>query len=404
MITAQESKIDKFQGEMPSNSSDISLGVFTVVAMILMLWGYCWLKAYPSLAIPQRFTVIFGEVAGLNENAAVYVDGVRVGTVEKLEWKAKHYVNVRLRINSSELRIPVGSKFEILTNGIVGAKYVQIDLPTDAIQQGNAAMLDESSIVYGERPVRPELAVNKLAITLSDIDMKQVGRDFKADRIRLIRAADQLAILADKTMPVIDRVYPLENEMSGLTKDMRRVSRRIADVIDDPNFSSDLKETAHCAKETVLTLQSTIHELNTTLGDKPLRQDVLVALERLNSSTRNIADSMSSLQSIAGDNSLRSDIKQILQEAHSALNTVNEITSKPIGDSDLSGALKKTNDAITHFDLAARQMNQILGKRSPIMHLVFGRPGYIKEEKESKQTRTESETPILTEIHENVNN
>jgi hypothetical protein len=46
--------------------------------------------------------------------------------------------------------------------------------------------------------------------------------------------------------------------------------------------------------------------------------------------------------------------------------------------SDVRSTLHKVNDTITHLDLAAQQMNQILEKRSPLMHLMFGRPGYIK--------------------------
>jgi len=357
--------------------SDISLGIFTVVAMILLLWGFCWLKSYSSLRPPQRINVVFNEVAGLNDNAAVYVDGMRVGMVDKMQWQGEHRVLVCLRINTSILNIPTGSKFEILTNGIVGAKYVQVDLPKVEPGALPPPPLTDESVVKGEDPVRPELAVNKLAITLSDIDMKQVGRDFKADRLRLVRAADQLALLADKSMPVIDRALPLEGDLSGLTKDLRRTSKKMADMFDNPHFSSDLKETAHQAKETALSIQAAIHELNTTLGDKPLRQDLLQSFQQLNQSTANIAKSLDSLQQVTADKSLRSDLKQILQEAHSTLDTVNEITSKPMGP-DVRSTVHKANDAITRLDLAAQQMNQILGKRAPFLHLMFGRPGYVK--------------------------
>src|SRR5271154_4067032 len=309
-------------------SSDSSLGMFTVVAMILLFWGYCWLKSYSPLFPPQRINVIFKEVAGLSENANVFVDGVHVGAVDKMEWQKEHHVLVRLRIDTSILKVPVG------------AKYVQVDMPQ--VQPGEAPLppLTDEVAVKGEDPIRPELAVNKLAITLSDIDMKQVGRDFKADRLRLLHASDQLAILADKSMPVIDRAAPLEDDVKGMTKDLRRVSRKLADMFDDPHFASDLQETAREAKETAQTIKAAIHELNVTLGDKPLRHDLLQSLQQLNQSTANVAKSLDSLQQVTADKSLRSDLKQILQEAHSTLSMVNEIASKPMG-SNLRGVLQK---------------------------------------------------------------
>jgi ABC-type transporter Mla subunit MlaD len=367
--------------------SDISLGIFTVVAIVLLLWGFCWLRTYSSLLPPQRINVVFCEVAGLNENAAVYVDGMRVGLVDKMRWQSEHHVLVCLRINSLAFKIPRGSKFEILTNGIVGAKYVQVDMPEIKPGVAPPPPLTEQDAVQGEDPVRPELAVNKLAITLSEIDPKQVGQDFKADRKRLVRAADQLAILADKSMPVVDRALPLENDLSGLTKDLRRTSRKIANMFDDPHFSSDLKETARQAREAAQSIDDAIHELNATLADKPIRKDLLQSFHELNQSTAHISQSLESLQQVAADKSLRSDLKQILREAHSTLETVNEITSKPMG-ADLRSTLHETNDAITHLDLAARQMNQILAKRSPLLHLMFGRPGYIKVEKRDEKSST----------------
>lgn len=375
--------------ETAPSDSDISLGIFSALAIVILFWAYCWLKNYSLLHPPQHINVVFKEIAGLNENAGVYVDGMRAGMVDKMEWQGQHHVLVGLRIHPNILRIPAGSKFEILTNGIVGAKYVQIDLPESKPGEAPPAPLADGAVVQGEDPIRPELAVNKLAITLSEIDMRQVGRDFKADRQRLVRAADQLAILADKSMPLIDGAGPLENNLNGLTKDLRHTSKKISKMFDNPNFSSDLKETARQAKESAQSIKEAIHELNTTLTNEPLRQDILQSFQHLDQSTANIALSLDSLQQITADKSLRADLKQLLQETHSTLDTVNEIANKPMS-SDLRNTLHKTNDAITHLDLAAQQMNQILMKRSPLIHLLFGRPGYIKVKKDDAQIKNDT--------------
>lgn len=356
---------------------DTSLGIFSVVALIFLLWGFCWLKEYSPWRSPQHINVIFSEVAGLNYNAAIYVNGVRIGTVDKLEWKSDQHVLVRLRINSTKVVVPQGSRYEILSDGIIGAKYVQIDLPR--VQAGERPLppVNEKTEVRGETPVRPELAVNKLAITLSNIDIDQVGRNFNADRKRLDRAADQMSILAEKTIPLVDRSLPLENDLSALTKDLRRTSKKIGDIVDNPNFSSDLKSTVQNAKETAESLKETIHELNTTLSDKPLRQDLLQALDQLHKSTMNIEKSMESLKEITDDKTLRTDLKQMLGELHSTVDKADDIVRKPIG-SDARSTLQKARDVINHLDLVTQQMNQILNKRSPIMHLLLGRPGKLK--------------------------
>ncbi|MBP7577656.1 MAG: MCE family protein, partial [Candidatus Obscuribacter sp.] len=102
-MTAQNDTIPSSEQRPLDNSvrllTDGSIGVFTTVAIILLLWGLCWLKSYSSLRPPQHIKLIFHEIAGLNDNAAVYVDGVRVGMVEQIEWLMDRRVLVRLRIH-----------------------------------------------------------------------------------------------------------------------------------------------------------------------------------------------------------------------------------------------------------------------------------------------------------------
>jgi hypothetical protein len=45
--------------------------------------------------------------------------------------------------------------------------------------------------------------------------------------------------------------------------------------------------------------------------------------------------------------------------------------------------------AANHVDTVAKQLNQVLNKRSPLFHLMFGSPGKIKETK-VKEEKTET--------------
>ncbi len=368
-----------------------SLGVFTAIAIIGLLWGLCWLKAFNPFSNPQRINVVFHEIAGLSENAGVYVDGVRIGMVENIKWQRERRVMVRLRMCTSDVTVPAGSQFSILSNGIVGAKFVEITLPRLASGDTSPPPLPNNSEVIGEDPVRPELAVNNLAIGLSKIDMEELERDFKSDRARLRRAADEMSAIANKAMPAIDRAVPLENEVIALSKDMRVVSSKLAKFMNNPNMSSDLKQTMAQAKATMDTVQATMHELNVTIGDKSIREDLVTAIDKLNSATAHIQTSAEAVQQIAGDKELRTDVKQILKEARSAMSKVDDLFKNPEYGTDLRQTLSKTRDAVDHVDAVAKQLNQILDKRHPLLHMLVGRPGHIDKSKtaepeESKMT------------------
>ncbi len=356
--------------------NDGSLGIFTAVALVLLFWGFCWFKSYSPLGVQQHVRVIFPKTAGLNENADVFADGVRIGCVEKINWLQEGKVLVGLRIIHPKIVIRQGARFDILTNGLVGAKYVDVTLPESI----DSPPLDESITVVGEKPVLNEIVISKLADELSKLDIDRIRRDLTNDRRILKGAVDKFSILADKTMPVMDRALPLESEISSLTVSLRRTSAKLDRLLSAEHISPELKETLRQANETARSAQAAIHELNITLGDGKLREDLLSAMNQFNQSTDHLQNSMKMLREFSGDEELRADTKQMLRDARIAMEKLDEVFSNPTFGSDLKTTLQKTRAAVQNIDLVAQQLNQILNKRHPLIHMLFGRPGYIKTE------------------------
>jgi ABC-type transporter Mla subunit MlaD len=167
---------DREQTALPApnrtrRASDFVLGLFVLLAALCYFGAWMWLKSEPFWHPAQHVNLYFRNVGGLNENAAVYSDGVRIGGVRKIELKGKHKVLVQLKINEENIRLPVGCDFTIRTNGLVGAKYVDVTLP-DARE--NAQELTPNTVVWGTDPSRPEVLVDKIATKLSKIDYERL--------------------------------------------------------------------------------------------------------------------------------------------------------------------------------------------------------------------------------------
>ena len=375
--------------------SDGSLGIFTVLSIIFLLWGYLWFKGTGILGANQTINVLFHEVAQLNDNADVYLNGIRVGMVDQIVWLNERKVLVRVRITTKKIIIPQGSNFRILTNGIVGAKYIEIDIPHAPDIRAGLPPLEDNAEVLGIDPARPELAINKLVIALSNVDPQKLVKNYEEDRTRLVRAADQLSILAIKTMPVVDNALPLERDLTQIAHDLRRVSKKVAALLDNPQFTNDLKITTTKLKETADSVQITVRDINTTLKDKTLREDLLTALKNLNNATEHVQNSVTAVEKMSKDLKLRTDVKEMLVQARKTLDKVDSLLSRPGFGSDIKETLATTREAIGHLDTVARQLNQILDKRAPIMHLMFGRPGQLKSPttKEAKAKDKKSLAP-----------
>jgi ABC-type transporter Mla subunit MlaD len=98
------------------------LALFSIVGLVLLAGLWLWLTAFPLNGAPQRFKVAFHQVNGLHKNSAVYIDGVRVGTIEDVVLKGPRTVVVSAMVNQHDVVVPAGSRFFIRANGLVGAK------------------------------------------------------------------------------------------------------------------------------------------------------------------------------------------------------------------------------------------------------------------------------------------
>ena len=162
------------------------------MALILLLWGFCWLKSYAPFQTKQHINVMFTQVAGLHADALVFVDGVKAGAVDSVTWKNNNQVLVRIRITHPGMIIPQGATFNILANGVIGARYVDIVMPN--IDKSLQQPIDESTIVTGGAALRPEVVLEKLGNDLDKIDVDSIKENISEDTRVLRRAANQFSV------------------------------------------------------------------------------------------------------------------------------------------------------------------------------------------------------------------
>lgn len=409
---------------------EIRVGLFTLIALILLLGGWSWLKSFNFFHVPQRFIVRFHDVAGLNNNATVNINGVRVGTVEKVELVSKGAVNCAVRITADKVIVRRGSSVTIQTLGLVGAKYMEITLPELKPGEPQPPALTENDVVIGEDPVRVELVVNDMATKISkvfhSIRTDKAGLsiaqaiEYSGEAVKNINEAsaklnknmDKFASVAEsvhntsekigtvassfrntseKFGAAAERAQNIEQSanaffsrgtqamdgVQNLTQDMRGATGKINKMLDNPALSGDIKETARMAKQTAETVSKTIHEVQGTLQDKALREDLMSILGRVNSSTENIAKSMDVVKNISGDETLRTDLKQIVGNAKDAMTKLQNVMNEPTFKSDLRCTMDRVRTAADDLDYASRQVSNVLNHKAPLLHMLFGRPGQI---------------------------
>lgn len=403
------------------------VGLFALLALILLVWGWGWLKSFNPLHSPQKFIVRFHDVAGLGNNATVNINGVRVGTVEKVDLISKGEVNCYIKITAEKVVVTKGSKVTIQTLGLVGAKYLEISLPEPTAGVETPPALGPDDIVIGEDPVRVELVINEMATKFA-----KVFRAVKSERAgtslaealehsgeavkninqasaKLNKNMDKFAAVADSVQATSDKIGAAArnaegveasaksffshgtstmDSVNGLAREWQGTSKRIDKLLDNPNTSGELKETIKMARQTADTISKTIHELNSTLKDESTRQNVMDILDRVDKSTNNIAKSLSTVQGLASDQGLRSDLKEIVGNANAAMTKFDKIINEPDFKTNITSTMCKVQTAADDVDYASRQVSHVLNQRAPLLKMMFGKPGRIPRNQAPNQAGT----------------
>ena len=211
--------------------ADGLVGLFTLVALLLGVGAYTWWKTFTPLTPPQRINVMFHDVASLNYQAAVYVDGVRVGSVDKIEIKDNERVQVGIKVNTRKITIPVGSRFIILPNGVVGAKYIEIVLPKKDPNQ-KPVLLTENQVAEGDDPIRPEIVVNELVEKLSTLDFSEVQSKLSTSLDKMGGLADRVSVLSKKMEPVAEHATKTADSVNALATEMRTPVNQMQQILD----------------------------------------------------------------------------------------------------------------------------------------------------------------------------
>ncbi len=113
--------------------------------------------AYLSLSVgggsyggPKRMPLYadFDEIGGLKPRAQVVISGVKVGQVNSITLGETYRAHVRLDVDAG-LKLPVDTSASIVTAGLLGDRYVSLQLGGDdkLLQPGEQITMTESAVV-----------------------------------------------------------------------------------------------------------------------------------------------------------------------------------------------------------------------------------------------------------------
>lgn len=135
-----------------SKTVEAWVGAFVVAAILGLVFLAYKVSAVNSVGKNGVYTVYanFTSVSGLKNGASVMLAGVKIGQVTSIDLDKKDYdARVVVSIDKKYDNIPLDSSISVLTQGLLGEKYLGLDVGADEeyLTDGDEFLFAKSAIV-----------------------------------------------------------------------------------------------------------------------------------------------------------------------------------------------------------------------------------------------------------------
>jgi phospholipid/cholesterol/gamma-HCH transport system substrate-binding protein len=160
------------------NKRAVIVGVFVFIGLIFLLAGILVVgNLRETFKRKMEVVSLFEDVAGLQKGNNIWLSGVKIGTVENLDFYGKSQVEVRMSIDTKARQfIPRDSKVKISNDGLIGNKILVIYGGTEkgpVVQEGDTLGVEKTFTSEDVINTLQENNKNLLAITT---DFKDISK------------------------------------------------------------------------------------------------------------------------------------------------------------------------------------------------------------------------------------
>lgn len=129
-------------------TKEVQIALVAIVALVVLFFGMQFLKGLSMFSTGNKYVVKFADVTGLSAASPVYANGMKVGTVESIDYDYTRPDNILAVIGlDDQMQLPVGTRAEI-TSDLLG--NVKLELRLGSFDGSRIAVGDT---IYGQQQV-----------------------------------------------------------------------------------------------------------------------------------------------------------------------------------------------------------------------------------------------------------
>ena len=286
------------------------IGLFVIITLVAIYIVINFLKGQDLFNKNIKYYTVFEDVEGLTATGPVYIRGLKVGTVESIQYDNSDG-NFIVRISvKSDYAIPLNSVAEIYSADILGGKSVRINLGDSNIQAKENDTLQSNTV-----PDMITMLANGVGPLKEQAQQLMANMNVTLDNINSILDSNAKANLS-QTFYNLNRT--LKNA-EGISRNLHDLSPEIKELIQN---LSVLSQNLNTGSED---LNASLKNINRITGGLS-EADLKTTIENLGNLLEKIQDPDGSVGKLLTTDSLHNSIENLVKDVD---NLIEKITENP---------------------------------------------------------------------------
>ena len=202
---------------------EIKVGLLATLCLFLLFFGFNFLKGVNIFSPTNSYHGVYYNLHGLEEQAAVYIRGHKVGQVDALHYDftrdSAFTVDISIR---KDISLPQGTQMALISDGLLGGMAIELQFPESSLSEANHSIIEHGSFLPTTyvpglmESLQGEIIV-KVSDAVEDIDslVAQLNAQLEGNHIK-------------STLTNVDRI---SGDLTGVSSDLKHLMANQVPVI-----------------------------------------------------------------------------------------------------------------------------------------------------------------------------
>ncbi len=195
---------------------EIKVGLLAAVCLFLLFFGFNFLKGVNIFTPTNSYHGVYTHLHGLEEQAAVYIRGHKVGQVDAIHYDftrdSAFLVDISIK---KDISLPAGTRMALVSDGMLGGMAIELQLPEQSQITNDKSQIVEKNSFLNTTYV-PGLMESLQGELMAHVDQAVLNVD------SLVSALQQ-QLSGDHLQRSLANVHRISEDLTKVSADMKKM-------------------------------------------------------------------------------------------------------------------------------------------------------------------------------------